>query len=209
MVEEIRIYIEGDTKQKGKNSDIALREGFHNFFRELIEKAREQNIKFRITLCSSKFITFKVFLNGVKVYQDSFVAFLIDADDTVDEKETAKSFLQKQNADWYWQTINEEQCFLMVQMMESWFFADIDTLEKYYGQNFNRKALRQSNNVEKIAKSDVKNGLANATKNTQKGEYHKTKHGAKLLELINPQKVREVAPHCKRLFETIAKKIEK
>ena len=200
MVEEIRIYIEGDTKQKGKNSDIALREGFHNFFRELIEKAREQNIKFRITLCSSKFITFKVFLNGVKVYQDSFVAFLIDADDTVDEKETAKSFLQKQNADWYWQTINEEQCFLMVQMMESWFFADIDTLEKYYGQNFNRKALRQSNNVEKIAKSDVKNGLANATKNTQKGEYHKTKHGAKLLELINPQKVREVAPHCKRLY---------
>jgi hypothetical protein len=209
MVEEIRIYIEGDTKQKGKNTDIALREGFHNFFGELIEKAREKSIKFRIILCGSKFITFKDFLNGAKIYPNSFVSFLIDADNAVAENETAKSFLQKQNAEWYWQTVNEEQCFLMVQVMESWFFADIDTLETYYGQNFNRNALRQNSNVEKIAKSDVENGLANATKNTQKGEYHKTKHGAKLLELINPQKVREVAPHCKRLFETIAKKIEK
>jgi hypothetical protein len=96
----------------------------------------------------------------------------------------------------------------MVQVMESWFFADIDRLEKYYGQNFNRKALRQSSNVEKIAKSDVENGLANATKNTQKGEYHKTKQGAKLLELINPQKVREAAPHCERLFEIILGQIK-
>ena len=208
MVEEIRIYIEGDTKQKGKNSDIALREGFHNFFGELIKKAREKNIKFRIILCGSKFITFKEFLYGTRIYPDSFVAFLIDTDDTVGEKETAKSFLQKQNAGWHWQNINEEQCFLMVQVMESWFFADIDRLEKYYGQNFNRKALRQSSNVEKIAKSDVENGLANATKNTQKGEYHKTKHGAKLLELINPQKVREAAPHCERLFEIILGQIK-
>lgn len=209
MVEEIRIYIEGDTKQKGKNADIALREGFHHFFGELIEKAREQNIKFRIITCGSKFITFKDFLNAVKSYQDSFIAFLIDSDDAVGENETAKSFLQKQNTSWHWQTVKEEQCFLMAQVMESWFFADIDTLEKYYGQDFNRRALRQNKNVERIAKSDVENGLANATKNTQKGEYHKTKHGAKILELINPQKVREAAPHCERLFKTIKEEIEK
>ena len=208
MVSEIRIYIEGDTKQKGKNADIALREGFHNFFGELIEKAREKSIKFRIILCGSKFITFKDFLNAVEVYQDSFVGFLIDADNVVGENETAKSFLQKQNAGWHWQTVKEEQCFLMVQIMESWFFADINALEKYYGQNFNRKALRQNKNVEKIAKADVENGLANATKNTQKGEYHKTKHGAKILELINPQKVRAAAPHCEKLFKTISEKIE-
>jgi len=207
MVSEIRIYIEGDTKQKGKNADIALREGFHNFFGELIEKAREKSIKFRIILCGSKFITFKDFLNGAKVYPDSFVAFLIDSDDEVDENETAKSFLRKQNISWHWQSVNEEQCFLMVQVMESWFFADIDALEKYYGQNFNRKTLRQSSNVEKIAKSDVENGLARATENTQKGEYHKTRHGAKLLELISPQKVRKAAPHCRRLFETITEAI--
>jgi hypothetical protein len=208
MAEEIRLYIEGDTKQKGKNTDIALREGFHHFFGKLIEKARKKNIRFRIILCGSKFITFKDFLNAVEVYQNSFVGFLIDADNTVGENETAKSFLQKQNAGWHWQIVKEEQCFLMVQVMESWFFADIDALEKYYGQNFNRKVLRQNKNVEKIAKADVESGLANATRNTQKGEYHKTKHGAKILELVNPQKVREAAPHCDKLFKTISEKIE-
>lgn len=208
MVKEIRIYIEGDTKQKGKNADIALREGFHNFLGELIDKAREKSIKFRIVLCGSKFITFKDFLNAAKVYTESFVAFLIDADDAVNVNETAKSFLQKQNAGWHWQNVDEEQCFLMVQVMESWFFADIEALEKYYGRNFNRKALRQNKNVEKIAKADVESGLANATRNTQKGEYHKTKHGAKILELINPQKVRDAAPHCEKLFTAISKAIK-
>lgn len=207
MVNEIRVYIEGDTKQKGKNADISLREGFHHFFGDLIETAREKNIKFRIIMCGSKFITFKDFLNAVKVYQESFVGFLIDSDNSVDN-ETEKSFLQKQNSDWHWQNVNEEQCFLMVQIMESWFLADIDALEKYYGQHFNRKALRQSKNVEKIAKSDVETGLANATRNTQKGEYHKTKHGAKLLELVSSRKVRESAPHCERLFVAIFKEME-
>lgn len=208
MVQEIRIYIEGDTKQKGKNAEITLREGFHHFFSELIEKAREKNIKFRIIMCGSKFITFKAFLAGKESYPNSFVAFLIDADYPVPENETAKSFLQKQNTDWHWHGINENHCFLMAQVMESWFFADIDTLEKYYGQNFNRKTLRQTKNVEKIAKSDVESSLANATRITKKGEYHKTKHGSKILELINPQKVRNAAPHCEKIFKVISENIE-
>ncbi len=183
--------------------DIALREGFHNFFGELIERAREKSIKFRIIMCGSKFITFKDFLSAAKIYPDSFVSFLIDADDVVGEEETAKSFLQKQNSSWHWQTVNEEQCFLMVQVMESWFLADVDALANYYGQNFNRNTLAKIKKVEKIAKSDVQMSLTEATKNTQKGEYHKTKHGAKLLELINPKKVRAAAPHCEKMFAAL------
>jgi hypothetical protein len=91
----------------------------------------------------------------------------------------------------------------MVQVMESWFLADTNSLVEFYGQNFNANALPQNANVEKIPKSDVETGLANATKNTQKGKYHKTKHGPKILQLINSQKVRESAPHCQRLFETL------
>ncbi len=96
----------------------------------------------------------------------------------------------------------------MVQVMESWFFADKETLAEFYGQNFNLNALKKNTNVEKIAKADVENRLSNATKNTQKGEYHKTRHGAKILELINPLKVREAAPHCERLFAVLINNIE-
>jgi hypothetical protein len=80
-------------------------------------------------------------------------------------------------------------------------------LAEFYGQNFNTNALPKNANIEKIPKFDVESGLANATKNTQKGEYHKTKHGPKLLQLIDPQKIREAAPHCEKLFATILERL--
>jgi hypothetical protein len=208
MVKEIRIYIEGDTRQKGKNTDITLRQGFNHFFRELIDKARDKNITLRPITYGSKYETFKKFLDGAREYQNSFVLFLLDSDAPVDEDETPKSFLEKQNPTWHLQEAKENQCHLMVQMMESWFFADKDKLAEYYGQNFNRKALAKNTNVEKIPKATVENNLTNATKNTQKGVYHKTKHGAKLLELINPKKVRKSAPHCEQLFIAISEAIK-
>jgi hypothetical protein len=39
-----------------------------------------------------------------------------------------------------------------------------------------------------------------ATGKTQKGEYHKIGHGAKILEVIEPRKVRAAAPQCERLL---------
>lgn len=208
MVTEIRIYIEGDTKQKGKFNTIALREGFNHFFGELIVAAKDKNIVLRLIMCGSKFETFKDFLNATKSYQDSFVVFLVDSDAPVDENETAKSFLQNQNPLWHLSEVEENQCHLMVQIMESWFLADKSELAEFYGQNFNRNALAKNKNIEKIAKIDVENGLANATTGTQKGEYHKTRHGAKILELISPQKVRAAAPHCEKLFAAVAEAVK-
>lgn len=208
MVKEIRIYIEGDTRQKGKNTDISLRQGFNSFFRDLIENARSSNIAVRPITYGSKFETFKKFLDGVREYDDSFVLFLLDSDAPVPEDQTPKAFLLNQNPSWHLSSVDEEQCHLMVQVMESWFFADQDKLVQFYGQGFHRNALSQNAAVENIAKSDVESGLASATSRTQKGSYHKTRHGAKLLELIDPQKVRRLAPNCNRLFETVSRIIQ-
>ena len=93
--------------------------------------------------------------------------------------------------------------------MESWFLADIDALKSFYGKEFKENAIPKIKNVEAIAKDKVEKSLATATAKTQKAEYHKIEHGAKILELVNPQKVRQAAPHCERLFETIANEIEK
>lgn len=206
MVEEIRIYIEGDTKQKGKFNTISLREGFNHFFLELIVKARAKNIVLRLIMCGSKYETFKDFLNAAKSYENSFVCFLLDSDAPVDNQ-TAKAFLQTQNPLWHLQTVEENQCDLMIQIMESWFLADKEKLGEFYGQGFNQNTLPKNANVENVLKADVENGLANATRNTQKGEYHKTRHGAEILKLINPKKVRDAAPHCKEIFTVILGKI--
>ena len=70
--------------------------------------------------------------------------FLLDSDAPLEETETAKTFLQKQNRLWHLHEAEENQCHLMVQVMESWFFADKDKLAEFYGQNFNRNALAKT-----------------------------------------------------------------
>lgn len=205
---EIRIYVEGDTQKTNKNSSISLREGFHNFFTELIDKAREREIKFRIITCGSKFHTFKDFLAGVAVHTDSFVSFLIDSDEEIGENESVKAFLQRQNATWHLSSVNDEQCHLMVWIMESWFLADREVLSAYYGQGFNAAALAQNPKIEKISKTDVIGGLEKATRNTSKGIYHKIRHGSELLARIDSRKVREASSHCEKLFLTISDVID-
>ena len=67
----------------------------------------------------------------------------------------------------------------MVEMMESWFHADTDALQAFYGSGFNRNALKANPEVEKIPRKDLKDGLKAATKNSSKGDYYdrKTSHG--------------------------------
>ena len=185
-----------------------MQQGFDAFFRELKEAARENKISFKIIPSANTQSTYDEFILSVENSPNSFNVLLVDSDEAIGEDESAQSFLQKKYKKWKLQKIEENQCHLMVQLMESWFFADKDKLAEFYGQNFNRNALSNNTNVEKIPKANIESGLANATRNTQKGEYHKTRHGAKLLELINPNKVRESAPHCERLFVTIREVIE-
>lgn len=98
----------------------------------------------------------------------------------------------------------------MVEMMESWFHADKEALEKFYGQRFRRGALKANPKVEEISKADLENGLHAATKDTGMGDYfdHKTSHGPKLLAEISPEKVRDAAPNCRRLFTAVLAKLE-
>lgn len=43
---------------------------------------------------------------------------------------------------------------------------------------------------------------------SSKGEYHKIQHGAKLLEMLNVERVRKASSHCDRLFTTLSEIIE-
>lgn len=98
----------------------------------------------------------------------------------------------------------DEQCHMMVQAMESWFLADVDTLEFYYGANFRRQALPQNRNIEDVPKQDVYDGLDRATRNTQKGRYSKGRHSFEILERLDTTKVVEVSCYAKRLIDALA-----
>lgn len=202
MVRKINIYIEGDTKQKGIKNSITLRQGFKEFFRD-IDKGNALNVK----LCGGREDAIKIFLNDITFYPKSFLVLLVDAETSVRKGETPKIFLQKISDKFDFSEIDEDQCHLMVQAMESWFLADKESLAKYYGQNFKVKSLPQNPDVEKIRKKDIFNGLKNATKDTSKGEYKKGSDSGEILRRIDSQKVRDSAPHCERLFQVILDKI--
>ena len=92
----------------------------------------------------------------------------------------------------------------MVQVMESWFLADRHVLAAYYGQGFNVSSLPGQPNIELISKRDVFQALRLASKNTKtKGEYHKTRHGFDLLEMIEPNLVRAASAHAGNLFTVL------
>ena len=94
----------------------------------------------------------------------------------------------------------DNQCHLMVQVMESWFLADADALESFYGRGFRKQDLPRNQEVEDISKQDVLDGLARATRGTRKGSYSKGMHGFQIIELLDPEKVRKAAPHADRFI---------
>lgn len=102
---------------------------------------------------------------------------------------------------------SDDQCHLMTQVMESWFLADPDSLQEYFGQGFRVKALRgDRNNVEETRKADVEAGLTAATKDAWKGIYNartKGKHSFEILEGLDPALVQRASLRAKRFVDAL------
>lgn len=202
MVKEVFIYIEGDTKQKGKGNVITLRQGFSEFFKPLSESVK---MPIRPKAGGPREVTIKIFLAEHESNEDSFSALLVDSEGAIEENETPKTFLKKISDKFDFRNVKDDQCHLMVQLMESWFLADKEKLAEFYGRDFKANALSNNKNVEQIPKTDVISGLENATRKTKKGKYGKGSHSGEILQRIDCEKVCESAPHCERLFEIILK----
>ena len=194
MVSEIRIYYEGDKR---------LRPGLLSFLKSEIGTARQRNIRFQLITGGSTDITIERFIQGVEANPDAFNILLVDSDSPDNGNLIA---CIKTRSCWdreIGRDVTDDQIHFMVQVMESWFLADKDALERYYGSGFRSNRLRQGSNVEQVPKDDVIRGLENATRNTSKKKYHKTKHAPDLLSAIDASRVRSVAPNCDKLFTSL------
>lgn len=136
---------------------------------------------------------------------DAFNILLVDSDAPVTK--TPRQHLHNSAHNWNLSNIVDEQCHLMVQVMETWVIADINALEQFYGQGFNRKSIPKTKNIEEVDKVKLYSSLKAAIRKTQKGEYHKIRHGPEILKRADVSKVRKAASYCNRLFVTIEEKI--
>ena len=207
MVNEVRIYIEGGGE--GKNTKALVRQGFSSFFKELVQVAQSKKIKWNITLCGSRNNAFRDFKNALEDRPNAFIILLVDSEAPVKLKQRPWEHLKSRDN---WDSpagVDETHCYLMVQAMEAWFMADIDTLKIFYGQGFKENAIPKNTNVEMIEKDLLERSLKAARRDTKsKGEYKKIQHASKLLEMLDVDKVRKASAECDRIFTTLTELME-
>lgn len=199
---DIAVYFEG-----GGNSaetKAALRQGMSAFLKPLVDMARARRSHWTLVSCGGRDEAFEDFCHALVEEPHVFNVLLVDA-------ETAVAGLPRthlrQRDNWDLDCAAEDQVHLMAQCMEAWLVADVDTLATYYDQGFNANAIPKRINLEEEPKLQIYSGLENATRATKKGSYGKIKHASALLKLVSQERAKERCPHCRRFFETIARKI--
>ena len=195
----IKIFVEGGGD--GRNGRAAIRNGMNGFLKEVKEAAdRKKSIKWRLTACGGCNEAFDKFIHEIGQPTSDFVVLLVDSEGPV--RKPPRPHL-KEREHWDLQGVSEDQIHLMIQMMETWIIADVDTLAKFYGNKFRQSALPRAANLENTQKRDVERALAHATRGTTKGEYKKIKHAKELLEGLDPKVVSKRCPSCERLFSVL------
>ena len=190
----VRLYVEGG----GDRTELrtACRKGFRIF----IEQAGLQERMPSIVACGSRNDAYDRFKTAQA--NGEVAMLLVDAEKPVTAVGPWEHLKGRDNWDRPAGTTNQ-QCQLMVQVMETWFLADVDALESYYGQGFRRQALPQNPIIEDVPKRDLEIRLNQATRDTQKGPYSKGKHSFEILERLDRAKVVGASPYANRLIEAI------
>ena len=190
-----RIYLEG-----GGNHNKALQTELRAAFRTFFEKAGVKALP-RLVACGGRQQTYERFRQACK-NEEGLIILLVDSEGPVAE-EGPWEYLGRREK---WERppgAIEEQAQLLVQQMESWFLADIQTLERYFGEGFRSTQCPEPTDVEVIPRSDVMTKLCRASRGSRRGEYHKGKHQCDILERLEPNRVRRASRHCVRLIDLL------
>jgi hypothetical protein len=197
---KVVVYVEGGGRRQSKKTMDDCRRGFGQLFEKVVREGHQP----KVIPCGGRGSTFHDFRRDVRQgKKEGFRILLVDSEGPVGANVTSWTYLRTRER-WNKPTnVRDDQAHLMVQCMESWFLADRDALNEFYKQGFLVNSLPDCSNVEEIPKRDVEQKLNGATGPTQKGVYHKTRHGFDLLALIDPEELRQKSQRARRLFEVL------
>ena len=228
MVKEIAIYLEGGGDKP--ETLTPFRQGMSVFLKPLADAAGEKRIRWKIIPCGGRSQTYDAFKNALKTEPDVFNVLLVDAEESVKDRNKPWAHLKQRRGDEWSKPAKatDEQCHLMVVTMETWFLADAEGLAKLFRKTkgFDASAFpampvepsppkpgesprppKPAAFLESKSKSAVNAILKKAFKGTQAGEYRKIDDGARMLKAVDPAKVRKQCPSCERLFLTLEKQL--
>lgn len=127
---------------------------------------------------------------------------LVDSEEPVAAGHTVWQHLKAQANMNRPQGAGDDQAFLMVQVMETWFLADRDSLREYFGAALRAQHLRQWPALEDVSKPTVFTALDQATAGCTR-RYAKGRVSYDLLERLNPALVETACPHAKSLLDRL------
>lgn len=191
-----KLYIEGGGS-KSKALGISFRQGWRKFF----EAAEVHNIK--IVHGGGREQTFRKFKKATEEVSSGMLPMLlVDSESPVDEGSSVWKHLLK-NDNWYRpEHARGDRAFLMVQCMETWFLADQDALQSFFGTQFDSNAVKQWPHLEQVSKETVYGTLEKATSKCRK-PYSKGKTSFELLAKVNPSLVEAACPHAAALLRQL------
>ncbi|TDU64616.1 uncharacterized protein DUF4276 [Prosthecobacter fusiformis] len=153
--------------------------------------------------------TFDAYKRALQIRKaDELPLLLVDSEDLVAEGCDAWKHLKSRKAD-NWEKppqAGDQDAYLMITCMETWFLADREALQKYFHDCWRDSAIPKWANLEEIPKESVFQALSKATADCGKKAYSKGKAAFDLLKAIDPSKVESVCPSAKKLLDRLRNK---
>lgn len=88
--------------------------------------------------------------------------------------------------------------------MEAWILADEDAVRTYFVGKIPENALPKRRDLEAVTKQDLDRALQRAAEASAKKRYQKGRDSFRLLESLDPVRVRGRCPWAARFFEELA-----
>lgn len=199
----VRIYVEGGGHHE------RLKRACRRGFGKLLEKSGFEGRMPRIVASGSRKNAFENFCSALtRSNSEEFHILLVDSEGPVTIPGKPWEHLRETEKWEIPMEVTDENAHLMVECMETWFLADLETLKDFYGQGFLPGSLPQNPKIEEVPKRDLLQGLYEATRSSNtKGKYSKGRHSFAILENINPEKLCAASPHAKRFIDTLREKL--
>lgn len=195
---KIKLYIEGGGDSAFQ--DTLFREGWQTFF----QKAGLAGRMPRIFRGGGRNATFDAYQTAVRTKKpDELPLLLVDSEALISEDTAAWAHLAACDGWVRPPNVGDDDAFLMVCCMETWFLADREALKKFFHDCWRDSALPQWPNLETVPKETILEKLAQATAGCGKKAYSKGKRSFEILKVISPVIVEAKCPGAKRLLDRL------
>jgi hypothetical protein len=191
-----KLYVEGAGPRRAQQS--GCRRAFARFFASASVHNRP-----RVEPCGGRQAAFDNFCIAMRAGEpDALPLLLVDAEGPVAEDRTTWQHLKARDG---WDApagAHDDQAFLMVQVMESWFIADPAALHRRFGPGFSDGPFRTWPALEAVPKQTVYEVLEQATADCKQA-YRKGDVSFEILGDLDPARVEAACSRARERLERL------